>query len=166
MAELSGAVSTHELLATFDCRTWSCPGEARNRGGLCSYCASVAGAKRAPEDATLHWRRLVRKLDPLPGTSCSGLVFQAVAAALADYADHEDGRYHPSVASLAADCRISERSVQSALAALERWRLIRRDRRGGRGKTTRYKLLTAEEVAHAPLGPGSETRAARAVSHS
>jgi len=142
MGALAGAVSAHELLATFDCRTWACSGEARQAGGLCSYCAGVDELRR--QEATLAWRRLVRTLDPPADAGCSALTFQAVAAALADHV----GAGNPSIAELARASRASGRTVQAALGALERRGLVRRDSRGGRSRTTRYALVAA-------AGPGA-----------
>jgi len=128
------AVSAHELLATRDCRTPACNGEATTPGGLCSYCARVEERRR--ELAIRAWRRLVRTLDPPAEAACSPLTFQAVAAALADYAVIGD----PSVEQLARASRSCARTVQLALAALEEHGLIVRDTRGGRGRPSRYAL--------------------------
>ncbi len=132
-------VPAHELVATFDCRTPGCGGDAPRPGALCATCASLWASRRVTAIATAwRWRKIVRRLDPPAGSPCSGAVFQAVAGALAD---HVDGSCFPSVCCLATDCRISERSVQYGLAALEHRGVIRRDKRGGRGRATRYQLV-------------------------
>ena len=90
-----------------------------------------------------RWRRMVVLFEAPHDARCSTKCMRHVGVALADYANREGSSCFPSVARLAADTGYSERQVQYALAALERLGLIGRDRRGGRGRTTRYELACA-----------------------
>lgn len=64
-----------------------------------------------------------------------------VLVVLASYADARTGKAFPTVETLVEDCRASTRSIQMALRFLEKAKLIRPVRRGGRGRGTEYELL-------------------------
>ena len=87
-----------------------------------------------------RWRKLVRRLDPFPDSNVSRLSFRAVAMALADYADRNGRRCRPSVAQLASDAGVSERTAQRALRQLEQWGILECSNRGGRGRAAEYVL--------------------------
>jgi hypothetical protein len=103
----------------------------------------VSGTIATP---VVRWRKLVRLFDPPPGSRCSRKSFQAVAAALADYADRNGSSCWPAVQRLVEDTGYSRRQVQYALAALEERRLVVRDTRGGRGRSSRYELVCRRPV--------------------
>ncbi len=73
-----------------------------------------------------------------------------ILLALADRAD-EEGICWPSVAYLALKARISERQAQRLLRELEDEEAIRVEKRAGRGKTNRYRVVCGvEKVKQAP----------------
>lgn len=91
--------------------------------------------------AALRWARTVRGI---------GATEKLVLLLLADYAD-EHAVSWPSVAGLAADGCMGERTVQRALADLCQAGLILRSGTGGRGLTCRYTLaISSEQPETAP----------------
>jgi len=68
-----------------------------------------------------------------------------------------------AVAKASRCCRVSDRSVQYGLEALERRDLIRRDKRGGRGRTTRYELVPLVPLPYRLAKPREQDDARRRV---
>jgi hypothetical protein len=91
-----------------------------------------------------RWRRLLRCIDPHADEPVKPSVFQLVGDKLADHADRHGRRCYPTIEQLAAETRLGKRTVQRALVALERRRLIDRNTKGGRGRATEYVLRCPE----------------------
>lgn len=98
------------------------------------------------ETPVFRWRKLVRRLDPL-GAKPGRAAFQAVAAALADYADRNGRKCRPSVETLCRDTGLGRRTVQYALRELVRWHVMAVERPGNGRKSTEYLLLCPGEKA-------------------
>src|SRR6202048_5337952 len=64
-----------------------------------------------------------------------------VLLALADWAN-DDGYCWPTISALATKARLSERAVQQILGRLTTTGRIRRIQGGGRGRATRYQVVT------------------------
>lgn len=93
--------------------------------------------------AALRWAREVRGI---------GSAEKLVLFMLADHADDE-GKCWPSVAGLAEDGCMGERTVQRALSDLCKAGVINREGNGGRGLTRLYTLLMgADAVNRVPNG--------------
>lgn len=81
--------------------------------------------------------------------SCGAAGKKLLLVWLSDHA-HEDGLSWPSVSTLCRQCDMSERTVQSHLAELEKDGLIRVERRGGRHLVNRY-FVTINPANSAPF---------------
>jgi hypothetical protein len=105
-------------------------------------------------NAAITWARSVPRVAPgrapLTGTQ------KLVLLLLADHAN-DAGECWPSIDGLAADACLSDRAVRAAVRDLEAAGLVAAaDRKGGRHRTTRYRLIT-ETRNHVP-GNEAETR--------
>lgn len=77
-------------------------------------------------------------LQHLPGDSHTHL---AVALVLADQADQQGGNIYPSIATIAALSRLSERSAQYVMRDLQELGYLELEKKGGgRGKPSRYRI--------------------------
>jgi DNA-binding transcriptional regulator YhcF (GntR family) len=99
--------------------------------------------------SALRWARTVRNVDATE---------KLVLLLLADLANAQ-AQCWPSVAGMAADACIGERTAQRALAALTKAGLITRDGKGGRGLTHTYTLAmtSVERVSDEPERVTRET---------
>jgi hypothetical protein len=69
-----------------------------------------------------------------------------VAVELSEYANPGNPIVWPSVETLAADCEVTDRTIERTLSALKSKRLIAEvgSRKGGRGRTTRWLLVNPD----------------------
>jgi DNA-binding transcriptional MocR family regulator len=92
-------------------------------------------------------------------------VARLVLLALADHADHE-GYCWPSVETVAQKCRVSERTVQRAIAEAEASGEIQRRVMQGRGYTNLYRVMSGVVDSVDELSTRGDTQSPPGVTHS
>jgi hypothetical protein len=92
-------------------------------------------------------------------------VSRLVLLALADHADHA-GYCWPSVETVARKCRVSERTVQRAIAEAEAAGEITRALMQGRGYTNLYRLMPGAVDSVDDPSTGGDTQSPLGVTHS
>ncbi len=99
-----------------------------------------------PSGSTNRWTRAVWKNPPVGGAAL------LVLLRLADRADAA-GRCYPGANSLAADTRMTVRSVRNALTALQQLGVLKVECRGGGATSNRYCLALSVEATREPDSP-------------